>query len=253
MAQEKQEKEAQLEQVNQRITNIESEGGTQIERENEIDRLKRQKTKIERDIEEAKKTYKKPRKNLEEAAKEVELLQRILADKEQKRNAIKARHDRTKPLDELEEQKATLKRQIEEDKRVIEDENTSPGEREAAEARNEEREEELARLDPQIQEREEALPLRERVKNVFKKLGYTLQAVIIAAGLVIGTASLKAMNALKAGTKAVGNTLKAIGTIVSFIFKTAGQVVSFLGKNAWLLILALVAFLIERLTKKRQG
>ena len=154
----------------------------------------------------------------------MELLQRNFADKEQRRNAIEARLNSTKPLDELEEQKATLKRQMEEDKRVIEDENTSPSERE-------EREEDLARLNPQIQEREEALPLRERVKNVFKKLGYTLQAVIIAAGLVIGAVSLKAMNALKSATKTVGNGLKEIGknvasilpgligTIVSFIFK----------------------------------
>ena len=35
--------------------------------------------------------------------------------------------------------------EIKENKRVIEDENTSPSEREAAEARNEEGEEELAR------------------------------------------------------------------------------------------------------------
>ena len=45
----------------------------------------------------------------------------------------------------------------------MEDENTSPSEREAAEARVAEREEELARLQLQIQEREKALPLRERV------------------------------------------------------------------------------------------
>ena len=53
--------------------------------------------------------------------------------------------NRTKPLDDLEDQKATLERQIEENKRVIEDENTSPSDREAAESRNEEGEKELAR------------------------------------------------------------------------------------------------------------
>ena len=147
---------------------------------------------------------------------------------------------------------------------MIEDENTSSSEREAAEACNEEGEEELARLNQQIQEREEALPLRERVKNIFKKYGWTLQAVVLAAGLVIGAVTLSAINALKAGTKAVGNGLKAIGkkvaailpgligTIVSFLLKTAGQVVSFLGEHAWLLILAVVAFLIERLLNKRR-
>ena len=78
--------------------------------------------------------------------------------------------NRTKPLDELEEQKETLKRQIEEDKRVIADENASPSDREAAEARVEEREEELARFDPQIEEREEALPLRKRVKKYLQEI-----------------------------------------------------------------------------------
>ena len=117
---------------------------------------------------------------------------------------------------------------------MIEDENTSPSEREAAEARIEEREEELTRLNPQIQEREEALPLRERVKNVFKKLGYTLQAVIIAAGLVIGVVSLKLVNGLKSSKKAVGNWLKAIGKkVASILLGLIGTIVSFLFKKGW--------------------
>ena len=183
--------------------------------------------------------------------------------KVKERNDMEAGLNSTKPLDELEEQKATLKGQNEEEKHMIEDENTSPSEREAAEACVAEREEELARLKPQIQQREETLPLRERIKNVFKKYGRTLQAVVLAAGIAIGDASLAIVNALKAGTKAVGNGLKMVGkklgfllpglisSIVSFIFKAAGQLISFLGENAWLLILAVVAFLVERLLKKR--
>ena len=116
---------------------MENEGGTVIERQNEIDRLKRQKAKIERDIEEEKKKSKEYAKTIEreKATREVERLQRKLPDEEQKRNATEARLNRTKPLDELEEQKPTLERQIKENKLVIEDENTSPSEREAAEAR----------------------------------------------------------------------------------------------------------------------
>ena len=64
----------------------------------------------------------------------------------------------------------------------MDDENASPSEKEAAAARIEERDEELTRLEPQIQEREEALPLRERVKNIFKKYGWTPQGVVLAAG-----------------------------------------------------------------------
>ena len=123
----------------------------------------------------------------------------------------------------------------------------------AAGARFSENTDELARLEPQIQEREEALPLRERVKNIFKKYGWTLQAVALAVGVVFSALALAGLNGLKAGTKAVGQGLKTIGqklgsllpgligSIVRFIFKAAGQVFSFLAEHAWLLILAVVA------------
>ena len=65
VAQEKQELETQLEQVNDRITKIENEGGTQTERQNEIDRLKREKAKTKRDIERERlcKSYKRTTKS----------------------------------------------------------------------------------------------------------------------------------------------------------------------------------------------
>ena len=91
-----------------------------------------------------------------------------------------------------------------------------------------------------------------------------MQAVVLATGLVLGAVALAALNGLKAGTKAVGKGLKTvgqklgsllpglIGSIVRFIFRAAGQVLSFLGEHAWLLILAVVAFFMERLLKKRR-
>ena len=42
-----------------------------------------------------------------------------------------------------------------------------------------------------------------------------------------------------------------LGAIVSFVFAHPPTVISFLGKNAWLLILAVAAFLIESVTKRR--
>ena len=144
------------------------------------------------------------------------------------------------------------------------DENGTPSEREAAEARVAEREEDLARFRTQVQEREEARPLWERVKDIFKKYGWTSQAVVLAANLVIGAVVLKIMTALKSGIKAVGNGPKEIGkktasflpglmgSIVSFIFKAAGQVICFLGERAWLVILAVVAFLIEQVIKRNR-
>ena len=69
---------------------------------------------------------------------------------------------------------------------------------------------------------------------------------------------------MKPGWKKLGNGLAdigkklasilpgMIGAIVSFLFKTAGSVLGFLAEHAWLLILAVVAFLIEGCTKKNK-
>jgi len=68
---------------------------------------------------------------------------------------------------------------------------------------------------------------------------------------------------LKEVANGVGNGLKTLGkkiadifpglfgAVVSFVFRTAGQVISFLGKHAWLLVLAVAAFLNERVMKRR--
>ena len=44
-----------------------------------------------------------------------------------------------------------------------------------------------------------------------------------------------------------------IGLIVSVIFKTAGDVISFLGKTNWLLILAVVVFMVERIQRSERS
>ena len=196
--------------------------------------------------------------------KNIDKLKTSISSTVKERNETEAGLNRTKPLDELYEQKETLERENVEDQRIIDNEIASPSEKQAAADRIAEREGRLERMAPQIQQREEALPLRERVKNIFKKYGWTLQAVVLATGLVLGAVALAAINGLKAGTKAVGKGLKTIGqklgsllpgligSIVSFIFRSAGQVLSFLGEHAWLLILAVVAFFMERLLKKRR-
>ena len=260
-------KENELEQINQRIANLENEGGTVLERQNETDRLKRQAAKLKRDIKEAKdkeKEYAHTTKERDKAAREVERLQRTHDAQQQKLATEEERLNRTKPLEELNEEREALKRKIEEDRRIMDDENSSRQLKQAAAVRFSENTDELAGLDEQIQEREEALPLRERIKNIFKKYGWTLQAVVLAVGVVLSALALAGLNGVKAGTKAVGQGLKTIGqtlgsllpgligSIVSFIFKAAGQVLSFLGEHAWLLILAVVAFFMERLLKKRR-
>ena len=163
-----------------------------------------------------------------------------------------------------------LNKTIEEDTKVAEDENEQPSVRDRARERvaeNTKRQAqlglELNQLEQEKTQLEEKLPLREQVKNIFKKYGWTLQAVVLAVGLVLGALALAGLNGLKAGTKAVGQGLKTIGqklgsllpgligSIVSFIFKAAGQVFSFLAEHAWLLILAVVAFFMEMLLKRR--
>ena len=195
---------------------------------------------------------------------EVDKIMRERRELETRKNELAAKKDALKPLDELKQQAEELETRITEDKRVIEDENTSPSERAAAEARIAENEAELERVNTEIEVRERQRPLLERVKDIFKKYGWTLQAVALAVGIVLSALALAATNGLKAGTKAIGNGLKAIGqklgsllpgligSIVNYIFKAAGSVLSFLGEHAWLLILAVVAFFMERLLKKRR-
>ena len=169
-----------------------------------------------------------------------------------------------KPLEELEQEKAALEERLAKNKRVLEDENASPSDIEAARKQVDQDERALERVNEDVEREEQKLPLRERVKNIFKKYGWTLQAVALAVGIILSALALAATNGLKAGTKAIGNGLKAIGqklgsllpgligSIVSYIFKAAGQVFSFLAEHAWLLILAVVAFFMERMLKRRR-
>ena len=60
----------------------------------------------------------------------------------------------TKPLDDLKERESELQHQNQEDQVIIQDENATPSEKEAAEGRVAERNEEIARLQTQIAERE---------------------------------------------------------------------------------------------------
>ena len=165
---------------------------------------------------------------------------------ERERNLIEERLNSTKVLNELKERESELKRQNE-DQAIAQDENAFPSDREAAEARVAETNEELAWLQTQIEERERAMPLRERVREIFKKYGVMVMAIFLAAGITIGAVIGAISNALKAPGKAMGNGLKnvgsklssllpgLIGSIVSFPFKTAGQAIGFLAEHTWLL------------------
>ena len=122
----------------------------------------------------------------------------------------------------------------------------------------EEQQNEISRLEAENEHIEERMSLRDRVKLIFKKYGFTAFAVVSAVGLVIGVIVNNLKKGLTSLGKGVGGALKnigkkigeilpgMIGAIASFVFKTAGEAVGFLAKNAWLLILAAVMFMIEK-------
>ena len=126
----------------------------------------------------------------------------------------------------------------------------------------EEQRNEISRLETKNDIIEERMSLRDRIKSIFKKYGFTVFAVVSAVGLVIGVIVNNLKKGLTSLGKGVGGALKnigkkigeilpgMIGAIASFIFKTAGEAVGFLAKNAWLLILAAVMFMIEKFKKK---
>ena len=265
-AQEVQDLRRRIEQTQASIDAHTQEHGTNIESESELRRLKKLKENFQNDFENAKKevaALQKQAKTKAKAQKSVDQLRASLAAKESERNTMEARLNDTRTLDDLKEQEAELQRQNEEDQAVVDDENASPSDKQTAEGKVAERQEELARLRTQIDERERALPLRERVKEIFKKYGVTVTAIVLAAGVTIGAVVGAITNALKATGKALGKGLKDIGSklasilpgfigsIVSFLFKAAGQAIGFLAEHTWLLILAVVAFLVEKYIKKR--
>ena len=126
----------------------------------------------------------------------------------------------------------------------------------------EEQRNEISRLETENDIIEERMSLRDRVKSIFKKYGFTVFAIVSAVGLVIGVIVNNLKKGLTSLGKGVGGALKnigkkigeilpgMIGAIASFVFKTAGEAVGFLAKNAWLLILAVVMFMIEKFKKK---
>ena len=155
-----------------------------------------------------------------------------------------------------------LHKSIREDEEIANDENEQPSVRERAREKIAEKLEQIDALENERDELEERLG--EKVKNIFKKYGFTVTAVFLAVGTVIGVIVDSLTKGLKPVATGVGNGLKElgkkiagilpglIGAIVSFIFKTAGSVISFLGKNAWLLILGVAVFTVERFKKKNR-
>ena len=142
-------------------------------------------------------------------------------------------------------------------------ETASEIQKEQIDANIEEQQNEISRLEAENERIEERMSLRDRVKAIFKKYGFTVFAVVSAVGLVIGVIVSNLKKGLTSLGKGVGGALKTIGkkigeilpgmigAIASFVFKTAGEAVGFLAKHAWLLILAAVTIMIEKFKGRR--
>ena len=168
----------------------------------------------------------------------------------------------------FQKEKADLAMLIESDKKIVADLNSTTYEREAAEERIAQHEREDAWVSARLDQTERDLgledrrSLREKIKEIFKTYGVTVTAILLAAGATIGAVIGAITNALKKLGKSLADGLKTlgskaasalpglIGAIASFLFKAAASVVGFLAEHTWLLILAVVAFLFQKLMKK---
>ena len=185
---------------------------------------------------------------------EVSKLRHDTGELDQHLNELRAKEETLKPLKELEQEAEELNRKITEDRQLMDDENTSSPKRMIANVRLLENEAELDRVNAEIEVRERERPLLERIKDIFKKYGWTLQALVLAVGVILSVIAL----AVKKGTKVISQKLNDvkqqpgfIGSIVNFIFKAASQVFAFLSEHTWVLILVVVAFFMEKMLKKR--
>ena len=254
----------QIKQLENDIHALEDKAGPSLD-EATIQRFKDEKRALEAEHQRKREQYDQTQVKVKESLQlQAEINDLKLANRDIDRQMNKLGVKPTRMLDELVQEKAELEKRLAEKRRVLEDENASPSDIEAARKQVDQDERALGRVNEDMEREEQKLPLRERVKNIFKKYGWTLQAVALVVGIVLSALALAATNGLKAGTKAIGNGLEAIGkklgsllpgligSIVSYIFKAAGSVLSFLGEHAWLLILAVVAFFMERLLKRRR-
>ena len=149
---------------------------------------------------------------------------------------------------------------------VLNDANSTEVQKEVARDKKLDDERQLTEVENEREEQMEGLSLgdklRAKVREIFKKYGFTVTAVLLAVGTTLGVILSSLSNGLKSVARGVGNGLKnlgkriaailpgLLGSIVGFVFRTAGEVISFLGKNAWLLIVGVAVFLFEQYQKR---
>ena len=96
-------------------------------------------------------------------------------------------------------------------------ETASVNQREQIDANIEEQQNEISRLEAENEIIEERMSLRDRVKLIFKKYGFTVFAVVSAVGLVIGVIVSNLKKGLTSLGKGVGGALKRDSGIQIFL------------------------------------
>ena len=151
---------------------------------------------------------------------------------------------------------------IEQEREVLEERNNELDEQ--VEREREEVEERNSEIDVELDGDPERMTLKERIKSIFKKYGFTITAILLSISAIVVTIVTNSLSAVAKMAKGVANGLKDIGkklaqilpgmvgAIASFIFRTAGEVIGFLAKNAWLLVVAVVVYFVENLKKKKR-
>jgi len=208
---------------------------------------------------------------------EVDVVNREIDDNNRRRSSIRSQiseaeseyemyHNSQRQTDESVRQVETIRDKkyelIAENNKLIDDTEALVKRRDALTAQIHELEDNRQELEDEMEIIEEKLPLKERIKLIFKKYGFTAFAIASAVGIVIGVIINSLKSGLSSVAKGLGKGLKTIGeklahllpgmvgAIASFIFKTAGQVVGFLAKHTWLLIVAAVLYAVEQYKKK---
>jgi len=117
---------------------------------------------LKKDLKSKQRENEQLQRNYEDSQKQKQKISRLetsLAHEEQTRNSLERRFNSTRALDTLKEQESHLIEMNKEDQAIINDDNVSSFDKEAAEERVAARNEELARLQTHIAEREAAMPL----------------------------------------------------------------------------------------------
>ena len=128
-----------------------------------------------------------------------------------------------------------LQESIRADEEILNNENQQPSVRERARVKIAEKLEQIDALENEREELEEGVSLREKVKNIFKKYGFTVTAAVLAVSTVTGVIVSSLTKGLKTVATGVGNGLKELGKKIAGILPgLIGAIVSFYFQNRWI-------------------